>query len=159
MEEIAIKISKILNKKIKFKLLYKASKDGDAASTFHEKCDNIENTLILIHASGKKRFGGFTTQTWDGNNVNKKDKNSFIFSIDKNKIYDIKNDQFAIGCYPEFGPIFMGCQIRLLDHFFTQGGTTFYKDVIFKTTEDFELTGGAQKFGVIDLEVYEVKSI
>ena len=30
---------------------------------------------------------------------------------------------------------------------------------IFKTDEDYELTGGAQKFGVIDLEVYEVKSI
>ncbi len=34
--------------KIKYKLLFRASQDGDSMETFHEKCDNKGPTLILI---------------------------------------------------------------------------------------------------------------
>ena len=157
LEEITSRLQRILNKKnIKYKLVYRASTDGDACTTFHDKCDQYQNTLILIQASGNKRFGGFTTQTWEGEDVNKKDKNCFIFSIDKMKIYDIIEGQDAINCNQDLGPIFID-QIKLLDKFFTQGGTTNKKGQTFQTLEDFEITGGAEKFGVKELEVYQVK--
>ena len=157
LEEITSRLQRILNKKnIKYKLIYRASTDGDVCSTFHDKCDQYQNTLVLIHASGNKRFGGFTTQTWEGEDVNKKDKNCFIFSIDKMKIYDIKKGQDAINCNQDLGPIFID-QIKLLDKFFTQGGTTNKKGQTFETLEDFEITGGAEKFGVKEVEVYHVK--
>ena len=157
LEEITSRLQRILNKKnIKYKLIYRASTDGDVCSTFHDKCDQYQNTLVLIHASGNKRFGGFTTQTWEGEDVNKKDKNCFIFSIDKMKIYDIKKGQDAINCNQDLGPIFID-QIKLLDKFFTQGGTTNKKGQTFRTLEDFEITGGAEKFGVKEVEVYHVK--
>ena len=119
---------------------------------------NLSNNLILIHASGNKRFGGFTTQTWEGEDVNKKDKNCFIFSIDKNKIYDVIPNQNAIGAFPNFGPVFFGCQMRIYDNFLSKGGTTYKKGLNYRTTEDFELTNGKQNFGVRELEVYEVES-
>ena len=79
LDEISSRIQRILNKKnIKYKILFRSNIDGDAASIFHEKCDKIKNTLVLIKASGNKRFGGFTTETWDGNDINKKDEKSFI---------------------------------------------------------------------------------
>ena len=157
LDEITSRLQRILNKKnIKYKLIYRASSDGDVCTTFHDKCDKIQNTLILIHASGNKRFGGFTTQTWDGEDVNKKDKNCFIFSIDKMKIYDIIEGEDAINCNPDLGPIFIN-QIKLLDKFFTQGGTTNKKGQTFRTLEDFEITGGAEKFGIKEVEVYHVK--
>ena len=84
--------NKLLNKRkdkicksINYKLLYKASKDSDKAIIFHEKCDNKKNTMILIETKDRKKFGGFTTQTWEGN-INKKDEDAFIFSLDKLKI-------------------------------------------------------------------------
>ena len=157
LEEITSKLQRILNKRnIKYKLLYKATVDGDSSTKFHEKCDKIINTLILIHASEDKRFGGFTTQTWDGEYINKKDNNCFIFSIDKMKIYEINENQNAINCNPDLGPIFIN-QIKLLDKFFTQGGTTSKGGKTFSTLEDFEITGGAEKFGVKEVEVYQVK--
>jgi hypothetical protein len=157
LEEIASRLQRILNKKnIKYKLIYRASTDGDVCTSFHDKCDQYQNTLILIHASGNKRFGGFTTQTWEGEDVNKKDNNCFIFSIDKMKIYDIIKEQDAINCNQDLGPIFID-QIKLLDKFFTQGGTTSKKGQTFETLEDFEITGGAEKFGVKEVEVYHVK--
>ena len=154
LEEITLRIKRILNKKnIKFKKIYKATTDGDSSTIFHKKCDNIKNTLILIYTSCNKRFGGFTTQTWDGDNVNKIDNNSFIFSIDKMKVYDIKKDKNAIKCNPDQGPIFIN-QIKLLDNFFIQGGITSTKGINFMTEEDYELTGGAEKFGIKEIEIY-----
>ena len=157
LEEISTRIQKILNKKnVKYKLLYKASVDGDTSTKFHEKCDNVTNTLILIKASGDKRFGGFTTRSWEGDNVNKVDNDCFIFSIDKMKIYEIIKGKNAIKCDPDLGPVFIN-QIKLLDKCFTQGGTTNKKGKTFRTLEDFEITGGAEKFGVREVEVYQVK--
>ena len=157
LDEISSRIQRTLNKKnIKYKIIFRSNIDGDCASTFHEKCDKIRNTLILIKASGNKRFGGFTTETWDGNDINKKDEKSFIFSIDKMKIYDIIPGQNAINCNPDLGPVFLS-QIKLLDKFFTQGGTTSTKGKNYKTLEDFEITDGAEKFGVQEVEVYQIK--
>ena len=157
LDEISSRIQRTLNKKnIKYKIIFRSNIDGDCASTFHEKCDKIRNTLILIKASGNKRFGGFTTETWDGNDIKKKDEKSFIFSIDKMKIYDIIPGQNAINCNPDLGPVFLS-QIKLLDKFFTQGGTTSTKGKNYKTLEDFEITDGAEKFGVKEVEVYQIK--
>ncbi len=157
LEEITARIQRIVNKRnIKYKLLYKASTDGDICTTFHTKCDKIPNTLVLIQAAGDKRFGGFTTQTWDGDDVNKEDKNCFIFSIDNMKVYDVNKGEEAINCNPDLGPVFIN-QIKLLDKFFTQGGSTNKKGMTFGTKEDFEINGGAEKFGVKDVEVYYVK--
>ena len=157
LDEITSRIQRILKKKnIKYKIIYRSNIDGDSASTFHEKCDKIKNTLILIKAAGNKRFGGFTTQTWDGNDENKIDNNCFIFSIDKMKVYDVIEGQDAINCNPDLGPVFLN-QIKLFDQFFIQGGTTSKKGQNFMTSEDFEITGGAEKFGVQEVEVYQIK--
>ena len=85
----------------------------------------------------------------------KKDENCFIFSIDKMKVYDIIEGQNAINCNPDLGPVFIN-QIKLLDQFFTQGGTTGKKGKNFRTLEDFEITEGAEKFGVKEVEVYQI---
>ena len=157
LDEITTKIQRILNKKnIKYKIIYRATMDGDSSKKFHEKCDNIKNTFILIYASGNKRFGGFTTQIWNGDNVLKKDNNCFIFSIDTGRIYDVIKDKNAIHCNADYGPIFID-QIKLLDKFFTQGGITSTKGKTFNTKENYELTGGAEKFGIKEVEVYYIK--
>ena len=52
---------------------------------------------------------------------------------------------------------FLGCQIRIYDQFFKNGGTTFEKGLNYDTEEDFELTGGLKKFDIKDIEVYSVE--
>ena len=155
LEMITKKINKE-NKRIIINLLYKASADSDSASVFHEKCDGANNTIVLVETKDGKRFGGYTTKSWKGNCVEKPDPDAFIFSFDKMKTYDNIPGDDAIGCYPEFGPIFLGCQIKIFDNAFTRGGTTFEKELNFNTEEDYELTGGSRTFDVKDIEVYEV---
>jgi hypothetical protein len=155
LEMITKKINKE-NKRIIINLLYKASADSDSAAVFHEKCDGANNTIVLVETKDGKRFGGYTTKSWTGNCVEKADPDAFIFSFDKMKTYDNIPGDDAIGCYPKFGPIFLGCQIKIFDNAFTRGGTTFEKELNFNTEEDYELTGGNRTFDVKDIEVYEV---
>jgi len=156
LELLTRKISKN-NKKITLNLLYKATVDSDKAQAFHNKCDSVNNSLVLVKSGNGKRFGGYTTCNWRGNNIEKKDENAFVFSLDKLKIYDVVPGEDAIGCYPNYGPVFLGCQIRLYDQFFTKGGTTFEKGLNYNTEEDFELSGGLKKFEVKDVEVYGIE--
>ena len=155
LELLTKKINKD-NKRLIINLLYKASADGDTASAFHEKCDEANNTIVLVETKDGKRFGGYTTCSWKGNCIEKADPDAFIFSFDKMKTYDNIPEDDAIGCYPKFGPIFLGCQIKIFDNAFTKGGTTFEKELNFDTKEDYELTGGNRTFEVKDIEVYEV---
>ena len=156
LELLTRKISKN-NRKIILNLLYKATIDSDKAEIFHQKCDPANSSLVLIKSGNGKRFGGYTSCNWKGNSIEKKDENAFVFSLDKMKIYENIPGEDAIGCYPKYGPIFLGCQIRIYDEFFTNGGTTFEKGLNYKTEEDFELSGGLKKYDVKEIEVYSVE--
>ena len=154
--ELITKMMNKINKKVIINLLYKATADSDKAQAFHEKCDKAQSSLVLIETDKGKRFGGFTTSSWSGDCIDKKDEDAFIFSLDKMKVYRNIPGEDAIGCYPNFGPIFLGCQIRIYDNAFTKGGTTFEKGSNYETEEDYELTGGDREFNVKEIEVYEV---
>jgi len=155
LELITKKINKN-NQKLTLNLLYKATADTDNAAAFHAKCDDAKSSIVLIETKKGKRFGGFTTCSWSGDCDEKKDEEAFVFSLDKMKTYDNIPGEEAIGCYPKFGPIFLGCQIRIYDKAFTKGGSTFERGLNFDTEEDYELNGGERTFEVKEIEVYEV---
>lgn len=146
-------------KDIHFNLIYKAINDTDCAEIFHQKCDKARRTLVLIETINEKRFGGFTAESWEGDGIDKNDNEAFVFSLDKLQIYNIISGQPAIGCYPKYGPVFLGCQIKVNDNFFVKGGTTYKKNTNYATNSDFELNDGVKFYGIKDIEVFEVNLI
>lgn len=142
-------------KNINCRLLYRASQDSDKAEIFHRKCKGIENIVILVETDKNKRFGGFTTQTWDGDGIQKSDQYAFIFSLDKLKIYEIKNGTNAIECYNNYGPVFSG-YFLINDQSLKYGGRTYSKGNNYINNEIFELTGVKDKFGVNEIEAFEI---
>ena len=158
-EELELLTRKICrnHKKVILDLLYKATIDSDTAAAFHNKCDWADKTLVLIKSGNGKRFGGYTSVSWKGNCCEKKDENAFVFSLDKLQTFDVNPSEDAIGCYPKYGPVFLGCQIRIYDQFFTKGGTTFERGLNYNTQEDYELSGGLKIYDVKELEVYSVR--
>jgi len=158
IEEFELLIRKInkSSRKMTLNLIYKASVDSDRAVDFHKKCNNAEKTLVLIETDKGKRFGGYTSVNWKGKCIEKMDRDAFVFKLDKMKIYENIPEEKAIGCYPRFGPVFLGCQNIIYDRAFQKGGTTYKKGLNYRTTEDFELNGGVRIFKVKDIEVYEV---
>ena len=143
------------------KILYSATVDGDSPTIFHSYCDGICPVLVFIKTTKKKRFGGYTEASFESSKVfkGKKDDNAFIFSIDKLKTYDVEEGQNAICAYKNYGPVFYGyeyCNIYLIGNFLSNNGNVAKKGDRYKTTEDFELNGGKQKFLTQELEVYQV---
>ncbi len=68
-------------------LLYRATRDGFRAKDFHRKCDNFENTLVVIKSTEGNVFGGFASMAWNWPvNYNPavyfvSDPGSYIFSL------------------------------------------------------------------------------
>ena len=95
-----------INKELKeIKKLYQATIDSGEAEIFHKKCDNIPNTLVLYKSAGNRRFGAFVSKCWGGENNYILDKNCFLFSLDRQKIYYPKNNvYFHVACYRDDGP-------------------------------------------------------
>ncbi len=106
----------------KWKLIYRASKHGYTAESFHNRCNNTKPTLIIIKSDNNCIFGGYTTQTWSGSiyyiNISiiigewKDDDKGFIFTlknlhgVEPSKFMKKKDNNRAICCNPSNGPIF-----------------------------------------------------
>ena len=82
-------IDKPPNKKIKqVELLYVLTLDKNSWKDFHNACDGKGATIVLCEEEIKgKRFGGYTTVSWDLSNKGYKDSGAFLFSLDTNKKY------------------------------------------------------------------------
>ena len=46
-------------------ILFKSSVDGDNSKKFHEKCNFCGATLTIVRSDKGKRFGGYTSISWD----------------------------------------------------------------------------------------------
>jgi hypothetical protein len=97
----------------RFKLIYRATKDGFAAKDFHRRCDNISRTLTIIKVKDKPNiFGGFAETFWDSCKTFVRDDKAFIFSLvnQENKPIKINVDRSksstSIYCYSSCGPTF-----------------------------------------------------
>ena len=97
------------NHTIKSELLYRLTKDGELISTFHNKCDNISPTLVLVESLNGYKFGGYTTCTWDYKGLDKNDNKTFLFSLNKNQKFEKKYNKYNnrdIYSGSNFGPYF-----------------------------------------------------
>ena len=148
-------------KNVIYNLLYRKSRDSDKASVFHSKCDKIRGTLILIKTVDNLKFGGYTNETWEGDNVQKADNTAFIFSLNNNKAYKIKKNKKAIFCSPLYGPCFCGnnaATIIIHDNSDKEGGEcskaidSNYDGFV----DDYEINRGKSKFKISDIEVFKV---
>lgn len=146
-------------KKITTELLYKASRDGDKASIFHEKCNGKGATLTLIKNSNGFQFGGFTMANWvSGGGACSSDEKAFIFSLNTKKMFKVKEKTKAIYCESNYGPCFgyCGTDICIKDNFLTNNNSTSNTPFNYECSSKSELTGGNPWYKVTELEVYKV---
>ena len=145
------------NGDIRYKLLYRASIDGDKAKTFHEKCNGIKGTLCLVKTTDGVKFGGYTEALWDGKGY-KKDEKAFCFSLNLNKIYNIAIPKEAIQPEECYGPRFANSLFCIRDESIKKGGWCSYvSDSQYGTIDKiYEITGGKHDFGVKEVEVFQI---
>ena len=98
---------KINKTSIKFELIFKMSEYGPDPLNFHKTCDNKGPTLVLVKTKNNKIFGGFTPLNWknSGRYICDNSNQTFIFSLNLMKKYDMINNKRAIFCDSR-GPCF-----------------------------------------------------
>lgn len=157
------------NKEFNIDLLYSSQIHGEKVETFHEKCDGISNTLVLIYTDCEKRIGGFSTLPWlSKKGYSKGVGEEFLFSLDsKEKFHnDINNDK-SIYNNPDYFPSFgSGCDLNLYKDCFDFNHSYTYSNfqhsygknkIHIKNDLNCEnYFTGKNKFRVIKMEVFQV---
>ena len=148
---------------IKFKLLVRGTRDGFEAATFHKKCDNKKNTLVLVKTDFGKRCGGFTEIVWDSSNNYKQQNNSFLFSIDHKTKFPLKMQQYSIYSHQSYLPCFGGGldlylanQCNINNTSYSNFGHSYDAGKFAGNDVKNTLTGG-YNFKVTEYEVFEVE--
>ena len=106
------------NKNCYLNLIYRATKDGDDYKIYHQKTNNISDTLTLIRTKKGIIFCGFThikISSCTGENF--EDEKAFIFSLDFHKIYLPQKGHCSKHSNDNYGPIFGNnekCQYPIL---------------------------------------------
>ncbi len=162
-EELA-KIKSTIEEKMNLKIkdinkIYQATVDGGEPSNFHRKCDGIKNTLVLYESKGNRRFGGFTSESWEAQDHNKTDSNCFLFSLDKNRIFPSKGNKYEIGCYLRYGPCFIRNHIyciQLLKNWKLKTGESLHKDLFNGEINILSEDGNWNGIYYKDFEVFQI---
>ena len=150
------------NSKVIFNLLYRASRDGDSPYDYHNKCDGKAYTLCVIQTIKGCKFGGYTeTKIKSGDGVDDKDPNAFVFSLNKNKIYEnLKKENCAVNHSKNWGPIFRGDAFAVWNkNFFSYNEHTIgtrTQSNYGVMNEDYEINNGEEYFGIKELEVFQI---
>ena len=155
-------ISTKFNQKIKkLYLCYRGSDHGDLAEIFHKKCDYIKNIIILIRTKENKKFGGFSTESWETNAdipIHKNDKNAFIFSLDNYRFFNIIKSENALYCSKKLGPVFGNGEIFIPDNFYKNvahcNEKEIYKGLL--GNDNNEPLSDEKEFYVDEIEAYKV---
>jgi len=148
-------------------LLYKGSRDGFLAKTFHTNCDSKSPTITFIKSQTYGRiFGGYTEQTWNQVGIfgnYKKDENTFIFSLTHNEKYPVSQPQHAIYGRSDLSAIFGVSDIYICDNSNSQSSSVSNFPHTFKcskyntiTEESKAYLAGSYNFKVEEIEVYQM---
>ena len=144
------------NSKKEFKLIFKSSLNDDLIKTFHEKCDNKNNTLIIIKSSKGKKFGGYNPLLWNISDKYNNDSKTFLFSLDlKIKFIIEKENEINFASIGKNDCILFGNGDLCIIDMFTKSDKNYSKPCSFNII-NYQLTGGDENFKVEELEVYSI---
>ena len=147
------------DKIISFKLLYKASIDGDLASSFHKKVDNKGPILVIIKAIENRIIGGFSSKSWSSKNNYIEDNEAFLFYITSfiGKKFEIKPGNKDKACYhnKDEGPHF-GTKALIVSNNCLKNENSCATDTYKFIRLNLIGMKGFSKFNVEDYEVYNV---
>jgi len=135
-------------------LLFDTTKDGDAASTFHSRCDGEGPTVTIVETTLGVMFGGFTDQSWSSSSGYRTDADAFVFRLRPSKLKSkVTSPTYAIRTDRSYGPwfggvsfiIFSGCRTKAISYVSTSHYTYISPDFLNDGHYDFRV----QEYAVV----------
>ena len=150
------------DRKVIFKLIYRASRDGADANSYHKMCDGKIDTVSVVQTIKGNKFGGYTETLIENGNLAYKDPNCFIFSLNKQKIYEnLNKDGNVVRHYKGYGPYFVGGFITFDTQFYRNNNNYVYdrassSNFFSNNEKEYEINNGEQFFAIREMEVFEI---
>ena len=141
-------------KKVKYEQIYKATRDGGTGRYFHAYCNFKGPTLTLIESTKGYIFGGYTSLSWEDYGdwkCKSNDENAFIFSINNNRKYAIKDKSIVIYNHQNYGPVFGYNDIYIKEDFLNTDKNECNYNYYY--TAPAENMAGGYNFKIKELEV------
>ena len=143
-----------------FQGIFQSALDGDSAQKFHKFCDGEPNIIVVIETKNGSRFGGYTKIGFSSDGDTKKDEFSFLFSLDKMKIYIVRKRINVICCNANYGPCFGekdNKDLQISDNYLSQNSYVGRANGSFLSmSQDYELNQGNKEFQVDKLEIFKI---
>ena len=147
-------------KKIKYNLLYRATRDGDNSTSFHNRVDNKKSLLSIIKTNKGMKFGFYIEQPIKKTGNSEKDNKSFIYSLNLKKIYNVKEGAYCFNDTTNFINLYnqpIAIENNCLNSNNSYTCTKSKADVSFYGFEkDYELNNGEQYFTVQEIETFQI---
>ena len=158
LNEKELFLSWLENKPKKIKLLLDSRIDGDLTQTFYNKCSGKYPTVVFVKTTKGHRFGGYSSIPWKNLNGGfAEDEKNFIFSLDKQKKYNIIKPKNAIDTDSNYFAFGGGNDFYVNDKC-TSTSNNYNNNIgTYNTTETNELNGGERNYTVSSYEVYQIE--
>ena len=150
---------------IKFKLKYRASRDGFAKEDFHKEARNCRGPLMMMFKNKDGYiFGFYTSQDFKNNDQYVKDEKSFLFSLThKTKHEAYQNLDYTI-YYSSSYIIQLGNDLIIMDNpnnnqsSYSNIGYCFQppRDIYYDSDAAKNYLGGKYNFRISEFELYQV---
>jgi len=147
---------------LKWKLIYRSSRDGRSPEAFHDNCDNAKPTVILVKYSSHI-FGGYASEIW--NHVEgsyRCDSDAFLFTLSNPSKVAKKipvsraHEGHAIFCNRANGPLFgYGCELSLMGN--GKDRSNLHQDGYYEDPNPALFTGSTDRFISDEIEVFTLK--
>lgn len=145
-----------------FELLYRGSRDGFSAASFHSQCNNKGPTLVLIKSTEGFLFGGYAPISWTSRGDYAPDNKTFIFTLlNPHNIEPTKfanSDFYSIYDHSSQGPIFgRGHDIHVFDNCNSCCCSCYFPHSFSDTTGIGQnIFVNSSQFLVAEIEIYSV---
>jgi len=142
-------------------LLFQVSKDGDAVSTFHSRCDGKGPTVVIVETKSGNMFGGYTYSSWSSSAGWSASSKAFLFALRPTmKRYDQRSGHEASSIYrhPSYGPVF-GSGHTLFINNCRNVATCYVTNSGYNIPSSYGLNDGERYFRIQDYAVVQAKGI
>lgn len=156
-----------------FELLFRGSRDGFDAKTFHSMCDGKGSTVSVIQTDTNNVFGGYTTIPWSSNGAGSSygvwvtDENAFLFLLRsstglKSEIFEIESifsGQYAVNHNPDTLCAFGGGRtVKIVNNCNISTKSTLSNGTYKIPNGAASLNGDQAKYRVQEIEVFQAVS-
>ena len=145
-------------------LMYKSSLHGDNLTELYQRVKGKSNLIIMVKSKNGHRFGGYTSSNFEPfkyhgyeGDVIKADEKAFVFNLDLNKKYPVREFRYAVISDEKYTIDFGDGDLFIPNGFKEkQSYSEFPKNYGNETETKLELTGGEDEFLIEEMEAYLV---